>query len=87
MFAALVDMCDLLIQNQLIFTSVLIPIIIIVVRNQFADNIFFACRNLASFQDREICCYSVSCKDKDNIGMKDTYFVSLFVDIIIVTYI
>jgi len=31
----------------------------------------FACRNLASFQDREICCYSVSCKDKDNIGMKN----------------
>lgn len=27
------------------------------------------CRNLPSIQDREICCYSVSCKEKDNIGM------------------
>jgi len=25
--------------------------------------------NLASFQDREICCYSVSCKEKDNIDI------------------
>lgn len=25
-------------------------------------------RNLAAIQDREICCYSVSCKEKDNIG-------------------
>ncbi|KAK3536331.1 hypothetical protein QTP86_006017 [Hemibagrus guttatus] len=24
--------------------------------------------NLAAIQDREICCYSVSCKEKDNIG-------------------
>lgn len=25
-------------------------------------------RNLAAIQDREICCYSISCKEKDNIG-------------------
>lgn len=25
-------------------------------------------RNLSAIQDREICCYSVSCKEKDNIG-------------------
>uniref|UniRef100_A0A8C0FGD8 ADP ribosylation factor like GTPase 8B n=1 Tax=Bubo bubo TaxID=30461 RepID=A0A8C0FGD8_BUBBB len=24
--------------------------------------------NLAAIQDREICCYSISCKEKDNIG-------------------
>lgn len=26
------------------------------------------CRNLSAIQDREICCYSISCKEKDNIG-------------------
>ncbi|XP_069759458.1 ADP-ribosylation factor-like protein 8B-A isoform X1 [Narcine bancroftii] len=26
--------------------------------------------NLSAIQDREICCYSVSCKEKDNIGRK-----------------
>lgn len=31
-------------------------------------NFLFCNRNLASIQDREICCYSVSCKEKDNIG-------------------
>jgi hypothetical protein len=25
-------------------------------------------RNLSSVQDREICCYSISCKEKQNIG-------------------
>lgn len=25
-------------------------------------------RNLVAIQDREICCYSISCKEKDNIG-------------------
>lgn len=25
-------------------------------------------RNLSAIQDREICCYSISCKEKDNIG-------------------
>lgn len=29
---------------------------------------FFLSRNLAAIQDREICCYSISCKEKDNIG-------------------
>lgn len=29
---------------------------------------FFPTRNLAAIQDREICCYSISCKEKDNIG-------------------
>uniref|UniRef100_A0A8C5SUC2 Uncharacterized protein n=1 Tax=Laticauda laticaudata TaxID=8630 RepID=A0A8C5SUC2_LATLA len=24
--------------------------------------------NLSAIQDREICCYSISCKEKDNIG-------------------
>lgn len=26
------------------------------------------CRNLSAIQDREICCYSISCKEKENIG-------------------
>ena len=30
-------------------------------------NIFF--RNLSAIQDREICCYSISCKEKDNIDI------------------
>ncbi|KAI4896135.1 hypothetical protein NFI96_022088, partial [Prochilodus magdalenae] len=29
--------------------------------------------NLAAIQDREICCYSVSCKEKDNIGESDPH--------------
>ena len=31
-------------------------------------NFLFYDRNLASIQDREICCYSISCKEKENIG-------------------
>lgn len=34
--------------------------------------IFCPCRNLAAIQDREICCYSISCKEKDNIGKFQT---------------
>lgn len=30
-------------------------------------NTFF--RNLSAIQDREICCYSISCKEKDNIDI------------------
>lgn len=30
----------------------------------------FPYRNLSAIQDREICCYSISCKEKDNIGKK-----------------
>ena len=30
-------------------------------------HIFFY-RNLSAIQDREICCYSISCKEKENIG-------------------
>ena len=30
--------------------------------------LYSICRNLSAIQDREICCYSVSCKEKDNIG-------------------
>lgn len=30
-------------------------------------------RNLAAIQDREICCYSISCKEKDNIGELQYY--------------
>lgn len=29
---------------------------------------YFSFRNLSAIQDREICCYSISCKEKDNIG-------------------
>ncbi|KAG8128032.1 hypothetical protein E2320_014900 [Naja naja] len=29
----------------------------------------FSSRNLAAIQDREICCYSISCKEKDNIDI------------------
>lgn len=28
----------------------------------------WSCRSLSAIQDREICCYSISCKEKDNIG-------------------
>ena len=31
-------------------------------------SILFFFRNLSSVQDREICCYSISCKEKQNIG-------------------
>lgn len=30
--------------------------------------LFHYFRNLESIKDREICCYSISCKEKDNIG-------------------
>lgn len=29
----------------------------------------FYFRNLSAIQDREICCYSISCKEKDNIDI------------------
>uniref|UniRef100_A0AAX7TEU8 ADP-ribosylation factor-like 8A n=1 Tax=Astatotilapia calliptera TaxID=8154 RepID=A0AAX7TEU8_ASTCA len=29
--------------------------------------------NLSAIQDREICCYSISCKEKDNIGTTQTH--------------
>lgn len=32
-------------------------------------------RNLSAIQDREICCYSISCKEKDNIGKKGWVFL------------
>lgn len=40
-------------------------------RNPNPNDMFFFefHRNLASIQDREICCYSISCKEKENIGM------------------
>ncbi|XP_023603045.1 ADP-ribosylation factor-like protein 8B isoform X2 [Myotis lucifugus] len=31
--------------------------------------------NLSAIQDREICCYSISCKEKDNIGKKGRVFL------------
>jgi len=31
--------------------------------------VIFICRNLCAIQDREICCYSISCKEKDNIDI------------------
>ncbi|KAM9272126.1 ADP-ribosylation factor-like protein 8B isoform 2-T2 [Cariama cristata] len=34
--------------------------------------------NLAAIQDREICCYSISCKEKDNIGKKNSLWNSGF---------
>lgn len=34
-------------------------------------------RNLESIKDREICCYSISCKEKDNIGKWYTMIHSL----------
>lgn len=30
---------------------------------------FYASRNLSAIQDREICCYSISCKEKGNIDI------------------
>lgn len=38
-------------------------------------NIASFLRNLSAIQDREICCYSVSCKEKDNIG-KESKMIS-----------
>ena len=32
------------------------------------DPMLYLPRNLAAIQDREICCYSISCKEKENIG-------------------
>lgn len=50
---------------------------------------FVLFRNLSAIQDREICCYSVSCKEKDNIGRRtlvelepfpcSTYLPSVFI--------
>lgn len=39
--------------------------------------LFESFRNLASIQDREICCYSISCKEKENIGMYNFYHTRL----------
>lgn len=36
-------------------------------KNPTKDVIHF--RNLSAIQDREICCYSISCKEKDNIDI------------------
>lgn len=37
----------------------------------------FIVRNLAEIQNREICCYSISCKEKENIGKPFSYFLIL----------
>lgn len=34
----------------------------------YSQSLLLSCRNLSAIQDREICCYSISCKEKDNIG-------------------
>uniref|UniRef100_A0A8C2VJL9 ARF like GTPase 8A n=1 Tax=Chinchilla lanigera TaxID=34839 RepID=A0A8C2VJL9_CHILA len=34
-----------------------------------ADSYLVSPRNLSAIQDREICCYSISCKEKDNIDI------------------
>lgn len=34
--------------------------------------------NLSTIQNREICCYSISCKDKTNIGNHIKYLANLF---------
>lgn len=36
------------------------------------------CRNLQAVQDREICCYSISCKERHNIGKKPLYIQLIF---------
>lgn len=33
------------------------------------NNLLIHYRNLSAIQDREICCYSISCKEKDNIDL------------------
>lgn len=38
-----------------------------IIINQSNAHIIF--RNLSAIQDREICCYSISCKEKDNIDI------------------
>jgi ADP-ribosylation factor-like protein 8 len=37
--------------------------------NSFDEKELIERMNLETFQDREICCYSVSCKEKDNIDI------------------
>lgn len=37
-------------------------------RGVCSQSSFLCHRNLSAIQDREICCYSISCKEKDNIG-------------------
>ena len=44
--------------------------------------LYSICRNLSAIQDREICCYSVSCKEKDNIGKHKVSIHSLPVGLI-----
>ncbi|KAH9364581.1 hypothetical protein HPB48_000248 [Haemaphysalis longicornis] len=34
------------------------------------------CRNLSAIQDREICCYSISCKERDNIDITLQWLIS-----------
>uniref|UniRef100_A0A8C0UDP7 ADP ribosylation factor like GTPase 8B n=1 Tax=Cyanistes caeruleus TaxID=156563 RepID=A0A8C0UDP7_CYACU len=44
-----------------------IPVILVSVKCVLKSSLFP--RNLAAIQDREICCYSISCKEKDNIDI------------------
>ena len=34
----------------------------------YYDCVCAVCRSLDDIKDREICCYSVSCKERENIG-------------------
>ena len=36
-----------------------------------------ACRSLNDIKDREICCYSISCKERENIGKPKLYLYVL----------
>ena len=39
---------------------------------------YIFCRNLSAIQDREICCYSISCKEKENIGIYISYLFPFY---------
>lgn len=45
-----------------------LPLLLICSPGFCRQSSLLSCRNLSAIQDREICCYSISCKEKDNIG-------------------
>ena len=44
--------------------------------NALDENGLIERMNLSAVQDREICCYSVSCKEKDNIDITLQWLIS-----------
>lgn len=46
-------------------------------RYNLINTICLIYRNLSAIQDREICCYSISCKEKDNIGKITAHMMTI----------